>query len=157
MKHSFLLISIVVFLSSCNLNQTTQVDNKKLLSTDLIDNPRTATGTDSATLASLATMDFKDTVFMFGTIREGEVVTHEFEFKNNGKRPLIISSAKGSCGCTVADFPTEPMIPGQTGIMKVRFNSAGKTGHQEKTITILNNSNRGVHLLYLKGDVTPTK
>lgn len=157
MKHSFFLLATIVFLFSCSQNQTVNVDNKTLLSTDLIDNPRSATGTDSATLASLATMDFIDTVFQFGNIQEGEVVTHEFHFKNNGKRPLIISSAKGSCGCTVADFPTEPMIPGQSGTIKVRFSSAGKTGHQEKNVTILNNSNRGIHLLYLKGDVKPTE
>jgi hypothetical protein len=157
MKHSFLLLTTIVLLFSCSQNQTTKIDNKSLLSTDLIDNPRSATGTDSATLALLATMDFKDTVLLFNNIKEGEVVTHDFEFKNNGKRPLVISSAKGSCGCTVADFPTEPMIPGQSGVIKIRFNSAGKSGHQEKTVTILDNSNKGVHMLYLKGDIKPTE
>jgi hypothetical protein len=157
MKHNLFLFIATLFLVSCNQNNSAPVDNKSLLSTDLIDNPRSANGVDSATLATLATMDFKDTVFQIGNIRQGEIVTHDFEFKNNGKRPLVISSAKGSCGCTVAEFPSEPMIPGQTGTIKVRFNSSGKKGHQEKTVTILDNSNKGIHLLYLKGDVTPTE
>ena len=157
MKLNLFYFTFLVFLFSCNQKEMTKVDNKTLLSTDLIDNPRSAKGTDAATLASLATMDFKDTLLQFGNIREGELVSHDFEFKNNGKRPLIISSAKGSCGCTVAEFPTEPMIPGQAGTIKVRFNSSGKTGHQEKTVTIIANSNRGVHTLFIKGDVKSTE
>jgi len=141
--------------ASCNNEPPAQKENKDLLSTDLVDNPRTAAGTDTAALASLATMDFRDTVFDFGTIREGEVVTHDFEFTNNGKRPLVISSANGSCGCTVADYPSKPVQPGETAKIPVRFSSSGKPGHQEKTVTIVTNSRRGNHYLFMKGEVTP--
>lgn len=128
-------------------------ENKDLLPTDLVKNPRSAEGVDSVTLLSLATMDFKDTVRDFGTIKDGEIVTMEFEFTNNGKSPLIISNASAACGCTVADFPREPIVPGNSGTIKVQFSSAGKSGHQEKSVSLTTNSNRGIHILYVKGDV----
>ena len=99
-------------------------------------------------------MDFRDTVFDFGTMRDGEVVGHEYAFTNNGRTPLIISNASGSCGCTVADFPREPVAPGKSGSIKVSFSSAGKEGHQEKSVSLTTNSARGVHVLYIKGEVT---
>jgi len=98
-------------------------------------------------------MDFADTLHDFGTIKEGEIMTYEFEFTNHGKSPLIVSSANGSCGCTVADFPREPVQPGKSGKIKTQFNSAGREGHQEKSVTLQTNSTRGVHMLYIKGEV----
>jgi hypothetical protein len=127
--------------------------NKNLLPTDLVTNPRTAAGTDSAALSSLPKIVFKDTVHDFGTIKQGEVITVEYDFTNAGKTPLIISNAAGSCGCTVADFPREPLAPGKSASVKVQFSSAGKEGHQEKSVTLTTNSDRGTHFLYIKGEV----
>ena len=101
----------------------------------------------------MASMVFKDTVKDFGTIKDGEVVNVEYEFTNNGKSPLIIGNASGSCGCTVADFPKEPLAPGASSAIKVQFNSAGKVGHQEKSVSLTTNTLRGVHILYIKGGV----
>ena len=98
-------------------------------------------------------MDFRDSVFHFGTIRDGEVVTHEFEFSNNGKMPLIISNASAACGCTVAEYPREPVAPGGVGKIKVQFNSAGKPGIQEKSVALTTNSTRGLHVLTMRGEV----
>jgi len=81
-----------------------------------------------------------DTLHDFGTIQQGDVVGYAFKFKNTGKKDLIITYASSTCGCTVADFPKEPVPPGAEGFVKVRFNSAGKTGHQEKPIFILANT-----------------
>lgn len=155
MKHYFLLASAVLFFfSSCQEEPTKQaLSHSDLLSTDLVNNPRTANGASSQELVDMPTMDFVDTVFNFGSIKDGDVVVHEFEFKNNGKNPLIISNAKGSCGCTVPEYSVEPIPGGKTGTIKVQFNSAGKSGHQDKSITITTNSNRGIHQLFVKGDV----
>jgi len=130
-----------------------QPQDKNLLPASLVNNPRTANGNTEEELAAMPTMDFKDTVFDFGSIKEGDVVSHDFEFTNNGKNPLIISGAKGSCGCTAPEYPSEPIPPGKTSVMKVQFNSAGKEGHQEKSVRITTNSNRGIQMLYIKGDV----
>lgn len=158
MKYLILTVSIFALsLQACQEPEETTKENKDLLSTDLVNNPRSAAGTDTAALKSLATMDFTDTLFDFGTIHEGEIVTHDFRFTNNGKKPLIISNAAGSCGCTVADFPKEPLAPGSSEVIKVRFSSAGKHGHQEKSVSVTTNSNRGIHALYIKGEVTEEK
>lgn len=113
-------------------NNNGQQTRKDLLPADIVNNPRSAKGMDTAAYNALPTMDFKDTLHNFGSMHEGEVSTYDFEFTNNGKEPLVISSAIGSCGCTVPSYPREPVQPGKSSVMRVQFNSAGKMGHQEK-------------------------
>lgn len=146
--------SAALFVSCKNSSEKTQ--NKDLLSTELVKNPHSAAGTDTAVMNSLSNMSFRDTVYDFGTIREGEIVTHDFEFTNTGKDPLIISGARGSCGCTAPTYPQEPVAPGKTEKIKVEFRSQGKSGHQEKSVVLTTNSVRGTHMLFIKGEVTPT-
>lgn len=95
------------------------------------------------------------TEYNFGTIKMGEVVTHEYRFTNTGKEPIIITSANGSCGCTVPDYPKEPIKKGETGVIKVSFNSAGKTQMQDKTVTVSSNAKGSPHILHIKGMVEP--
>ncbi|MEM6830889.1 MAG: DUF1573 domain-containing protein [Bacteroidota bacterium] len=76
----------------------------------------------------------------FGTIKDGDVVEHIFSFTNTGEAPLIISDAKGSCGCTVPEWPKEPIPVGGKGELKVKFNSKNKPGIQNKTVTITANT-----------------
>lgn len=152
-KMIILLLAPLFFAAACNNDKADKKENKDFLSADLVNNPRSAAGTDEAALRALATMDFKDTVHDFGTIKQGEVVSYDFEFTNNGKNPLIISNANGSCGCTVADYPREPLVPGKSSVVKVQFSSAGKHGHQEKSVTLTTNSIRGTHILFIKGEV----
>lgn len=116
-----------------------------------------ANGVDTVSAARKPTMEFTDTLHDFGKIHEGEKVTYEFGFSNKGKTPLIITSAYGSCGCTVPEFPKDPVQPGQSGIIKVIFNSQGKSGHIEKSVTVRTNTLRSVHMLYIKGEVEPKK
>ncbi|XZF14793.1 DUF1573 domain-containing protein [Chitinophagaceae bacterium MMS25-I14] len=152
----YLFAALVLGLAACsNAPQQPESKNKNLLSPDLVHDPHTAGGTDTAMLGKLPTLDLQDTTHDFGTIHEGEVVTQEFSFKNNGKSPLIIGSATGSCGCTVADFPHDPILPGKGGVLKVMFNSKGKEGHQEKTVTVNTNTARGTHMIFIKAEVKP--
>jgi hypothetical protein len=153
MKGRLLLLMMAAAFIGCNNTEPPKEGDKNLLPTDLVSNPRSAAGTDTAAFNALPTMDFRDTVHDFGTMRDGETSSYEFEFTNSGKTPLIISNASGSCGCTVADYPREPIQPGQGGTMKVMFNSTDKIGHQEKSISISTNSKRGIHMLYIKADV----
>jgi hypothetical protein len=96
---------------------------------------------------------FEAEEFDFGKIKQGESVTHIFKFKNVGKEPLIISEAHGSCGCTQPIFPKEPIMKGKEGEIKVTFNSAGKMGVQDKTVTITSNSKTPSRILHIKGNV----
>ncbi len=98
-------------------------------------------------------MKFDKEVFEFGTIKQGATVEHEFKFKNTGKEPLIITQAQGSCGCTVPTWPKEPIKKGETGIIKIAFNSAGKMGAQDKTVTITSNAKNNPVVLHIKGTI----
>ena len=155
MKRYLILSFSLLTLVACKNNSQANSDGK--LPTSLVNNPHTAGGIDNTSAAMKPTMDFKDTLHEFGSMHAGEAVSYEFSFTNNGKSPLIISSASGSCGCTVPDYPHDPVAPGKSAIMKVTFNSAGKSGHQEKSVTINTNTLRSVHMLYIKADVTASK
>jgi hypothetical protein len=91
----------------------------------------------------------------FGTISEGKVVEKIFNFTNNGQAPLVISNITASCGCTSPDWTKSPVQPGETGFVKVVFNSAAKSGAQSPTVTIQANTNPTVTRLSMRGSVTP--
>lgn len=101
------------------------------------------------------TMSFEESSFDFGTIDEGDVVTHAFKFTNTGDAPLIISDAQGSCGCTVPTPPKDPIAPGDSDEIMVRFNSVGKTNNQLKTVSLTTNTESGKEMLKIKAFVTP--
>jgi len=102
------------------------------------------------------TLEFDKKTHDFGTIDEGDVVEHTFTFTNNGKAPLVITNARGSCGCTVPSWTKEPVAPGETGEMLVKFNSRGKRNQQNKTVTITANTESGKETLQIKTFVNPS-
>jgi hypothetical protein len=93
----------------------------------------------------------------FGTITQGDTVHKSFKFMNAGKVPLIITEAHGSCGCTQPKFAKDPIGKGQASTIEVTFNSTGKMGVQDKTITISSNAKGGQKVLHLKGTVEAPK
>lgn len=97
--------------------------------------------------------DFHD----FGEISEGQVVEHTFTFTNEGDGPLIISNAQGSCGCTVPVWPRQPIAPGETGEIKVSFNSAGRAGKQDKRVTLTTNAVPQTKVLNITSTVISSK
>jgi hypothetical protein len=98
---------------------------------------------------------FDEESFDFGTINEGDVVEHIFAFTNSGQAPLIISSAQGSCGCTVPVWPKEPIGVGEKGEIKVKFDTRKKPGIQNKTVTIKSNTFPSQKRIKIKANVTP--
>lgn len=103
----------------------------------------------------LPVFQFQEEEHDFGTINEGDVVEHTFTFTNTGEAPLIIQSAKGSCGCTVPTWPKEPIPVGGTGEIVAQFNSKGKPNIQNKTVTITANTWPKQTRLRIKAMVTP--
>lgn len=91
----------------------------------------------------------------FGTINEGQKVTHVYKIKNTGEAPLIIQSAQPSCGCTVPDWSKNPIPVGGAGFVKAEFDSNGKPGIQNKTITVTANTWPKTTTLRFKAMVTP--
>ncbi len=102
-----------------------------------------------------AKIEYQEAVHDFGTVKEGAVVTHTFKFTNTGDVPLIVQNATASCGCTVPSKPKDPIAPGQTGEIQVRFDSATRPGAQNKTITVTANTEPAITKLTIKGNVEP--
>lgn len=98
-------------------------------------------------------IDFKETTVQFGTLKQGDKFEYDFEFTNNGDAPLLITNAKGSCGCTVPNYTREPIAPGASDKIHVVFNSAGKKGQQHKTVTLQTNASTTPVVLHLQGTV----
>jgi len=105
----------------------------------------------------IATMEFEQDVFNFGTITQGEMIKNVFVFTNTSDVPLVISNAKGSCGCTVPEWPKEPIMPGESSQLVVVFSSKGKKGTQAKKVTITANTKIPNTFLTLKGIVEMEK
>lgn len=116
---------------------------------------RTASDAVDATSTALPVLSFEKTSHAFGEIVEGDVVEHTFTFTNEGEGPLIISSAKPSCGCTVPVWPRQPIAPGETGEIKVQFDSTKKVGSNQKTVTLVSNANPSTRVLRFSANVKP--
>ena len=97
-------------------------------------------------------MTFEKELHDFGTIEQEGNGTYEFKFKNTGKEPLVISNAKGSCGCTVPSWPKEPINPGASGIIKVTYDTK-RVGPFTKTVTISSNAKTSEKVITIKGTV----
>jgi hypothetical protein len=129
MKRTFFIASLVaITLASCSS------------ATDRIKSSDDAVSGTEVMMDALPTIAFAEEFHDFGEVQEGEVVEHTFTFTNEGEGPLIISNAQGSCGCTVPDWPRQPIAPGQKGQIKVSFNSTGRAGRQDKRVTLTTNA-----------------
>lgn len=105
--------------------------------------------------ANAARVEFENKNFDFGNIAQGDAVEYEYIFKNTGKSDLIIRKVRASCGCTAVMMEKKVLSPGETGRIKTTFNSRGKHGKQNKTITVI--SNDPLHpreILWVRGNVT---
>ncbi|HTI57971.1 DUF1573 domain-containing protein [Mucilaginibacter sp.] len=110
--------------------------------------------TNATSPADKPVMKFEKETHDFGKIKDGEKITYEYKFTNTGKSPLIITDAKASCGCTIPEWPKEPIKPGESSKIKVTFNSAGKVGLQDKQILVTANTNPAQNIVHLIGEVT---
>ena len=91
----------------------------------------------------------------FGQIRDGDIVSHTFRFTNTGEAPLIISKATAACGCTVPQWPKQPIPAGGSGEIQVQFDSSNKPGMQNKVVTITANTESKVKKLLIRAQVNP--
>jgi hypothetical protein len=111
-----------------------------------------AANSDTVVAADAAVFNWAATTFDFGKIKKDVPVTNEFEFTNTGNVPLVVTSVQASCGCTVTEFSKEPIAPGEKGFVKGTYNAA-KVGAFTKTITVNANTEEGVVVLTIKGEV----
>lgn len=106
--------------------------------------------------ASGAELSFETEVIDYGTISQNADGVRMFKFKNTGTAPLIISNAKGSCGCTVPSWPKQPINPGESGEIKVKY-ATNRLGPINKSVTVTSNSSKPTTVLRIKGNVIEKK
>ncbi|NRF40280.1 DUF1573 domain-containing protein [Pedobacter foliorum] len=154
MKKILLLAAVALTLASCQSKTNKNTD----ATTPVIDTAEAAAKADSIKAAEIRKVDgpvltFETTNYHFGTIEKGEKVSYSFKFRNTGRMPLIIKDAIATCGCTVPEVPKEPIKPGQAGELNVVFNSAGKTGRQDKVVSVRSNALNSAIELHLTGEI----
>ena len=132
MKNSVITILSVFLLAACGGGKAPDYD------TDIIHNPNSAGGYDTS--AKMPVIAFDTDMHDFGRLQAGENISYSFHFVNSGNADLVISACDASCGCTVADFPRDPIAPGHDGYVAVSFKSAGMSGYQYKEVTVCTNA-----------------
>lgn len=148
-KHFLLpLVAAFLLLVSCNSGN----NGTELLPADIVKNPNTASG--KADTGEMPVLEFESDFHDFGRVIQGEKVSFAFKFTNTGKSDLIITGVSSSCGCTVPEFPKAPIKPGESGKIDVKFDSEGRRGYQNKTVTISSNAQPANQLLRIKAEVT---
>ena len=144
----FVLFPFAVVLFSCT--STDKPATKEDAATDSLNKVAMA---DTSNYTTIQWLD--STTQDLGKIKEGSIVEITWKFKNTGNKPLIIADAQGTCGCTIADRPKEPVAPGGEGIIKARFNSQGQGPEAHKTVTVdANTKDQTQHLLTFTAQVT---
>jgi hypothetical protein len=160
-KSLFFLAVVFSLVVACKSDSSGDQARESLATTNTnTQSPATQTPGEAVPVGPLTSVEFPDTEFDFGEIEEGEKVVHVFAFKNTGDEPLVISKAQGSCGCTVPDWPREPIPVGGEGEIRVQYDSRGKGktraegGRVEnKRVTITANTDPVNTYIYIKGKV----
>ena len=142
----FIAFTISFFMTSCESDPSKKIKKENVASTDERLN----------SVVDFAVINFEKTNHDFGEIKDGDIVETTFQFSNSGNSDLKILNATGSCGCTVPEYPRDtPIKPGESGTIKVKFDSSNKPGMQRKTVTLTTNTSRGKELLNIKAFVLP--
>ncbi|HVA97301.1 MAG TPA: DUF1573 domain-containing protein [Bacteroidia bacterium] len=140
---SVALISIGFF--SCN-SSSNNVQPTNGLSSNIVNIPSNGNNKGAA-------FTFTEMSHDFGNITQGEKVSYAFKFRNTGTSDLVISSAVGSCGCTVPEYPKGAIHAGADGVVNVVFDSTGKSGKVEKTVTLVTNSTPNTTVITIAANI----
>lgn len=141
---SILIVAMSLALFSCDSTGTGT-------STDVVKNTKTASADYDKSAGPR--FEFEDTEHNFGKLIQGEKVSYSFRFANTGGSDILINKVSTSCGCTVSKYPREPIKPGEKGAIEVTFNSRSKKGHQNKSITVMANTEPNKTVLRVKARV----
>lgn len=128
---TFISFALLLLLISCN-------NTEKPISTDIVNNPKSASSSNDKDSPVLT---FEKEEHNFGVAMQGERLSYSFKFTNTGNKDLIISQASASCGCTVADFPQNPIRPNGKGHVTIVFDTKGLKGLQTKSVSVFANTN----------------
>lgn len=152
MKYWVIALLWLGIATSCQQNEEDS-DTPELLPASEIKNSNTLQE-ENAVTQGYPRIAFDKVRHDFGEIEQGQVVRYDFAFTNTGDGNLIITNVKASCGCTVAEYPKEPIAPGEGGIIPVEYNSRGRSNKFDKTVTVFANTSPNTTELYIQGFVT---
>ncbi len=144
MKRLAVALLLITCLYSCDIRRTKN-------------NPDSLANMYTPFFSDTTSVQMLDSTYDFGKVTEGTKVAYNYRFRNTGTKALVIASAKASCGCTVPEKPEEPIKPGETGSIKVVFNSADRPGPTHKTISVVSNAYPAFPVLQLTGEVEAKK
>ncbi|MEO9531681.1 MAG: DUF1573 domain-containing protein [Crocinitomicaceae bacterium] len=140
MKYTVLGLFMAMLFVSCTGNSGADTEQRRIDYAEFIDNP--------------TEMSFEEMDYNFGEVKEGTQVKYTYKFKNTGDQNLILINVKGSCGCTVPEeWPKNPIAPGETGEIKVVFDSQDRVGNVRKNVRVEANTNPSLNVLTLQGVV----
>ena len=145
-KNTLLAFAVIGLLAGCGNQTATNTEQNA-------EQPVVSSVADTTASKQQGVIEFEESAFDFGKVKEGAVVEHIFKFKNTGAAPVILSQVSASCGCTTPDFTKEPVLPGKVGEIKVSFNSLGQVGNQQKIVTVSSNAENRVTTVQIKGIV----
>ena len=164
MKKILIVLAAAITIASCKEADKTADTTSSATATTTTEAASTATATSTATAApavdpaTLTKVEWLDGMDKdFGKIEEGKTLEVSFRFKNVGDKPLVISNVSASCGCTVPETPKKPYAPGETGVIKASFNSAGKSGAQAKQVNVFANLEPAMTTLNFRVEVKAKK
>lgn len=145
------LIAIAAMPAACRITDHSERD-PQAITTEVLDDP--ASGYAAGDTAQLPHLAFDSTTLDFGRIVQGAQVERTYRFTNDGGSMLIITDVRSTCGCTVGkDWPKQPVPPGGGGSITVRFDSEGRGGRIDKTVTVTANTRPPTQVLHLAGEV----
>lgn len=144
---TFALVTLT-FTSCKNENASSKVKSENI---------EAAAERDAEISKGVPVVSWNEEEFDFGNLKQGEKVEHVFTLTNTGEGDLVITSARGSCGCTVPQWPKEAVKPGATADIKVVFNSTGKKNKTTNTVTLTTNTEKGNEVVRIKAFVEPKK
>lgn len=164
MKRTFFLVALLasVALGACNSDKTAEVGSEGMnaaataasetAANPTVDNPN-VTGETEVPNPNAPVMTFAEAEHDFGDIKPGDVVKHTFQFTNTGKSPLLIENATASCGCTTPNWTKTPIKPGDKGTIDVQFDSHGKSGIQNKQVSVRANTSPSLTVVTIKANI----
>ena len=150
----FISIISVIFLTACG-SQVSDLELRVAKLETEIASMRKGGGLTIVPAGAFPKFTFEQEEHNFGQIRDGDIVSHTFRFTNSGEAPLIISKATAACGCTVPQWPKQPIPVGGSGEIQVQFDSSNKPGMQNKVVTITANTESKVKKLLIRAQVNP--
>ncbi|HYC39379.1 MAG TPA: DUF1573 domain-containing protein [Chitinophagaceae bacterium] len=153
MKKIAALALMSAFMLACNTaDQKTTNENEKFVQDSLANEKKKLILEDSSNVTTLEWVD--STRQDLGRVKEGQVVEVSYRFRNTGDKPLVITNVSASCGCTIPETPQKPFAPGEEGVIRAKFDSKGRSGHNTKDVYVTANTRPASYQLAFSVEVT---